>query len=339
VKPLWLLPTLACFGAAILVAFGSRRPAGGAVPLPASRWASFLAAIALPAGALFLHARRQSDFFTDDWHEYAILSLLGGLGILAGAAQTWGERRRAPATVPAVALWLGIAAHAIGDPLRFTGTLETRSLASEVTTKMTYYWSPYWLALGAGILFAIVARRLGRLPALVMVLIVTVYPVRQVKEYLDFDASELSITESIAFNLGNAARGYFGGYPDRRWVGDAHWAVIDRAFRQEIAAGRVDYYTHVLHISQSTGVEAALVTGVSVDLVTPRYDPNSIWTVGGRSRGLDDVPRLLAERPAYVLLEEYTAERFGGLPGYEPIATAPRLTLFRRGVAPPPAAD
>jgi hypothetical protein len=113
--------------------------------------------------------------------------------------------------------------------------------------------------------------------------------------------------------------------------------VIDRALRGEIAAGRIDYYTHVLHISQSTGVEAALVTGVSVDLVTPRYDPGSIWTVGGRSRGLDDVPRLLAAAPPYVLLEEFTADRFGGLPGYEPIAAAPRLTLFRRGAPPPPA--
>jgi hypothetical protein len=330
VTPLWVLPTVAGVGALLLLVI-ARWPAGAPPDrTPCSRWPRLLAVLPLPAFALLLHAGRQSAFFTDDWHEYALLTLLGTLGLLAGAALTWRDPRRAPATVPALALWVGIAVHALADPQRFSGTLEMRSLANEVTTKMTYYWSPYWLALAAGVFFAILVRRLGRLPVLVMVLLLTVYPLRQVPQYLDYDAASLSITESIGFNLTSAARGYFGGYPDHRWVADQHWAVIDRALRNEIAANRIDYYTHVLHISQSMGVEAALVTGVSVDLITPRYDPGSIWTVGGRSRGLDDVPRLLGAHPAYVLLEDFPPDRFGGLSGYEMLASAPRLQLFRR---------
>jgi hypothetical protein len=331
VTPLWVLPAMAGLGALVLLTFACRKAAAPPYPAPASRWARMLAVLSLLACALVLHAGRQSDFFTDNWHEYALLTLLGGLGLLAGAALVWRDSRRAPATVPALALWAGIAAHAFADPRRFSGTLEMRSLASEVTTKMIYYWSPYWLALAAGVLFAILARRLGRLPVLVMVLLLTVYPLREVREPIDYDAAGLSITESIGFNLTNAARGYFAGYPDRRWVTDQHWAVIDRALRREIAAGRIDYYTHVLHISQSMAVEAALVTGVSVDLVTPNYDSSSIWTVGGRSRGLDDAPRLLGERPAYVLLQGFPPDGFGGLVGYEALASAPHLQLFRRG--------
>lgn len=326
--PLWVPPLVACVGVAVLAA-AARRTTGGRPRPPISVWANVLAVVPLPAVALFLHARRQSEFFSDDWHEYGLLVLLGGLGLIAGAAVAWRGRRRTPATVAALALWVGIAAHAVADPLRFQGTLETRSLASEVTTKMIYYWSPYWLALAAGVLLAVLARRVGRMPALAMALVVTVYPVRQVKEYLDYDAGGLSAAESVAFDVTNTARGYFAGYPDRRWVADAHWAVVNDALRAEIAAGRIGYYTHVLHVTQSTGIEAALATGVSVDLVTPRYDPGSIWTVGGRSRGLDEVASLLAARPAYVLLEEYPVERFGGLPDYERIASAPRLQLFR----------
>ncbi|MCC6848507.1 MAG: hypothetical protein IT294_08410 [Deltaproteobacteria bacterium] len=327
--PLWVLPVIAGSGVAVLAAAargasGARRRSPRAVAA-----ANLLAVLPLPAVALWLHARRQSDFFTDDWHEYAILTMLGGLGLLAGAALAWRDRRRAPATVPALALWIGVAAHALADPVRFQGTLEMRSLASEVTTKMLYYWTPYWLALAAGILFAALARQLGRTAALAMVLALTVYPVRQVKEHLDYDASELSIAESIGFNLGNAARGYFAGYPDRRWVVDQRWDVVNRALREEVAAGRLGYHTHVLHVTQSTGIEVALATGVSVDLVTPRWDPNSIWTVGGRSRGLDAVPELLAAHPKYVLIEEYPRERFDGLSAYEVLASAPRLTLFR----------
>src|SRR6185436_11385238 len=77
VTPLWALPLVACLGAAILALFAARRPV-------VARWASVLAAALLPVAALFLHARRQSDFFTDDWHDYGMLTLLGGLGIVAG---------------------------------------------------------------------------------------------------------------------------------------------------------------------------------------------------------------------------------------------------------------
>lgn len=327
--PLWALPGTAALGVLVLLAVAWR--GSGRRPLPrASTFGSLAAVVLLPLIALWLHARRQSDFFTDDWHEYGMLTLLGGLGLIAGAALARRGGRRTPATVPALALLVGIAAHALADPVRFQGTLEMRSLASEVTTKMVYYWTPYWLALAAALPFALLARRLGRTAVLAMVLVLTVYPLRQVKEPLDYDASGLSAAESIGFDLTNAARGYFAGYPDRRWVVDERWRIVLRALQAEIAAGRIDYYTHLLQVTSTTGIEAALATGVSVDLVTPRWDPNSIWTVGGRSRGLDAVPELLAARPRYVLLEDHSRERFGGLPEYDEIATAPRLILLRR---------
>ena len=72
---------------------------------------------------------------------------------------------------------------------------------------------------------------------------------------------------------------------------DDGWRAIERTLRAEIAAGRIDYSTHVLHISPSiNSVEVALGSGVAVDLITPQYDPKSIWSGNGRARGMDALP-------------------------------------------------
>jgi hypothetical protein len=99
----------------------------------------------------------------------------------------------------------------------------------------------------------------------------------------------------------------------------------------EIAAGRVRYDTHVLHVSHSIhSIELALATGISVDLVTPQFDPGSIWTVGGRVRGMEDLPAALAAVPPYVMVQSMALDP-AELADYDVVLEEPRhrLTVYR----------
>jgi hypothetical protein len=253
-----------------------------------------------------------------------------GLAVLAGAVMRAPARWPA-AAVPAVALLMGFLDHRLADPLRFQGTLETRSLASEVTTKMLFYWWPYWCALLAGIAFAALARRRAVSPAVALALVLVIYPFDSPKHAVEFDTKQLALAETWGHHLAHAAQGYHGGRPDRRWILDDDWREVRRFFMAEIAAGRVRYDTHVLHVSHSIhSIELALATGISVDLVTPQFDPGSIWTVGGRVRGMEDLPAALAAVPPYVMVQSMALDP-AELADYDVVLEEPRhrLTVYR----------
>jgi hypothetical protein len=291
---------------------------------------------ALLVFSLYAHAYRRTSFYGDDWYGYGVLVLLGAFGVVVAAAEVWRRPERLPAVaVPAVAVWIAMINYDLADLRRFPGnSLEMRSLASEVTTKMTYYWTPYWAAVAAGIFFAVVARRWMRGPTIAMALALAIYPLRQAPELLDFDTAQLTVSETWAFNLANAARGYFAGYPDRHWVLDDHWRDVDRVLDAEIAAGRLRYDTHVLLFAPPDTVMPSLGTGVSTDLITPAYDPNSIWSVGSRVRGPASAAQAFAQRPRYVLLHDTRPEQYPQLADYDAIFTSPRTRLYRLRAAP-----
>jgi len=331
-----LLPLAVAAGVLLLALAGrisarsATTPESGPTPR-ASPLARVLTIGGLLAYVLWSHATHRTAFFGDDWFGYAILLLLAAGGLIAGVYGVWLHPERFPAAaVPAVAFGVGLFDHMLADPRRFTGPLEMRSLASEVTTKMVYYWTPYWAALAAGVLFALLARR-GRAAAIAFALLIVVYPLRHVAEPLDFDTAALSVAETWGFNLTTASRGYFAGYPDRHWVLDKHWSSVADVLRGEMDAGRIDYGTHVLTISTAIDtIEPALGLGVSIDLITPQFDPGSIWNVGGRVRGRDALPAALAARPPYILLHDEAPEQFPELAEYEQIFDSPRTRLYRR---------
>jgi hypothetical protein len=227
----------------------------------------------------------------------------------------------------------------VASPRRFGGDIAIRSLTSEVTTKMLYYWSPYWLALAGGLLFAVLARRWARGPTIALALLLVIYPVRHVPESLDFDASELSLAETWTFHMAHAARGYWSGYPDRRWVLDDQWRDAASFIHGEIAAGRVDYDTHVVLIVPSqNNVELALGSGVSVDVYTPQYSADNIWLVGTRVKGPDALPEALAARPPYIMIQPgQPPPSYPELADYDEVLARNLFRLYRRrDLAPPP---
>ncbi len=330
--PLWSLPLVALAGLALL---------GGAAWLAEREWRPWrprpyvrlVAILGLAFAALLVHARHRFEFMDDQWFGYAPLALLSTLGLAAAAATVWRRPEgRTGAAIPALTLAVGMLVYVIASPYRFTGTLDVRSLASEITTKMAYYWSPYWMALVAGVGFAWLARGRARVPVVLLVAALVIYPLRYVQEPLDYDAAELSLAETWGFHLSNAARGYHSGLPDRRWVVDDRWRTVGDVLLAEVAAGRIAYDTHVLYLTPGVNsVEMALYTGISMDPVTPQWSADNIWLVGTRVRGMQEWPAALAAEPPYVLIANFEGGGHAPDPGaYEEIAKQPGLELYRR---------
>jgi len=298
-----------------------------------SRVARLAMLVGVPAYVLYEHATRQSELVGDQWSGYYILALLAVGGIAVAAHTVW----RRPGThqalaLPAIMLLVGLMNHDIASPYRSMGqTLEIRSLAAEVTTKNVVYWWPYAMTIAAGLWCAMLARRWALTPTLVLMLLLVIYPVRQVESPVEYDGAQLSVAETWGIHLWIATNGYHSGRPDRRWVLDDGWRTIERALRGEIAAGRLDYSTHVLCISPSiNSIEVPLGSGVAVDLITPQYDPKSIWSGNGRARGMDALPAAFAKHPRYVVVENFPPQQFPELAEYEEMIGARNAHLYRR---------
>lgn len=341
--PVWSLPVVALLGLGALAgaAWLAGRDWRPWRPRPYARLAAIVGTL---VALVAVHARRRFEFMDDQWFGYEGLALLASFGFAAAAAAVARRpERRTAAAVPALTIAVGMVIYAVSSPYRFQGTLDVRSLASEITTKMAYYWSPFWMALLAGAGFAWLARGRARVPVVLLVALLVIYPFRYVPEPLDYDAAQLSLTETWGFHLANAARGYHAGLPDRRWVVDDRWRAVGDVLFAEVAAGRIGYDTHVVYVTPGiNNVEMALYTGVSMDPFTPQWSADNIWLVGTRVRPMSELPAALAASPPYVLVASFDGA--GYAPDgerYDRIAERPGLKLYRRRDVTPatPASD
>jgi hypothetical protein len=329
--PVWSLPTVGVLGLVVLAGAAAlaestwwRRPRN--VP-----WARLVTILGIAAVCLLVHARRRFEYMDDAWFGYTFSALLSTLGVAAAAYVVWRRPdRRTAAAVPILGIGVAMLVHAIGSPYRFTGTLDMRSLASEVTTKMAYYWSPYWWALLCGVGFAFFGRGRAKVATVLLACALVIYPLRHVQEPLDYDAAQLSLAETWGFHLANAARGYHSGLPDRRWVVDERWRAIGDRLLAEVAAGRIKYDTHVVFMTPGVNsVETALWTGVSMDPFTPQWSADNIWLVGTRVRPMDDLAAALAARPPYVVMQMFPGATTPDAGVYDLIVDRPGVRLYR----------
>ncbi len=330
--PVWVLPIAALVGVAALAGAAWLAERGWR-PWKPRPWARLVAILGTAFALVAVHARHRFEFMDDSWFGYAGLALLCAPGFAAAAAAVWRRPdRRAGAAIPALTLLVGMVVYAVASPYRFEGSLDARSLASEITTKMAYYWSPFWMALVAGVGFAWLARGRARIPVTLLVATLVIYPFRYVQEPLDYDASQLSLAETWGFHLANAARGYHSGLPDRRWVVDDRWRAVGDVLLGEVAAGRIRYDTHVVYVTPGVNsVEMALYTGISMDPYTPQWSADNIWLVGTRVRPMQDLPAALAAEPPYVLVANYDGAGHAPDPArYEELVKRPGIQLYRK---------
>ncbi len=285
---------------------------------------------------LYRHATERFTLFLQISNNLPMLTLFCFGGLIAAMAAPRDFARLWFPGLAAMALLLGVAGEYLDPVLRaLSHNPSAGMMSSDIGIKLWDYWCPFFLTLPAGFLFALAYERWSRPATVFIVLALLIYPWHQAENPVDYDSVEHSVTEQWAFNLHTAAIGYWAGHADRRWTFTPSEMNLIKVLDSEVAAGRITFATHVLHLCQSisswTMVQFPVLTGINNDPIEYEHDPNNLWEGGSRVRGMNDLPSALASRPPYIL-EQVAPPRFVGDPpaGYEKIYDSGWVRLYRR---------
>lgn len=287
---------------------------------------------------IYRHAVEPYSLYAQIAGNLPMLTLFCFIGLVGAAGTIYSEGASAMpyAAMVVVALSLGIVGEYLDAILRpISQSAATGMMVSDLRIKLWDYWVPYFLTLPAGFLFSVAYDRWSKPATFFALLTILIYPWNQIKDPVDYDSVEHSITEQWAFNLQTAADGYWSGHSDRRWTfGNEEMPLIDR-LEQEIRDGYITTATHVLHICNDISswslVQFPVLTGINDDPLEYQHDPNNLWEGGGRVRGLPDLPAALAARPPYILEQVPPRPPLGDPPaGYDVILTNGYIRLYRR---------
>jgi hypothetical protein len=241
------------------------------------------------------------ESFADFFIEYPILAWTVAVGgIVAG--------RRTFALVPVAAFLIGLLAVVAAAAMPWD-TLGIEGLDFEVS-KTLHYWTPVFLAvLGAFALQALWdASHLGlalRSGLVAIFLMAAALPIR-VEPIDNFHLGEHRMSETLSIHLREAEYGFWYGYPDSRTVITPEQAALVDRLRDEVAAGRLQSRTAVLHVAYSFQQWDATPIGVfggMLETMTSIETEVSIHTAGGRLYPFDDLPALLEDGYPYLVLE------------------------------------
>ena len=286
---------------------------------------------------IYRHAVEPYSLYAQVAGNLPMLTLFCFAGLLAAAGTLYERASAMPyAAIVVVALALGIVGEYLDAILRpISQGAATGMMVSDLRIKLWDYWIPYFLTLPAGFLFSLAYDRWSKPVTFFALLTILIYPWNQIKDPVDYDSVEHSITEQWAFNLQTAADGYWAGHSDRRWtLGNEEMPLIAK-LQEEIAAGRITTATHILHICDTISswslVQFPVLTGINDDPLEYQHDPNNQWEGGSRVRGLQDLDAALAERPPYILEQVPPRASLGDPPaGYDLILSSGYIRLFRR---------
>ncbi len=334
-----ILP-LCMIAGVVLIAAGVNRIRGDSSTRDRTRLRGLnLAVIAVfVLAVLYRHAVEPYSLYAQIAGNLPMLTLFCFAGLVGAAGTIYGERTSVMpyAAIVAVALSLGIAGEYLDAILRpISHSATTGMMVSDLRIKLWDYWIPYFLTLPAGFLFSVAYDRWSKPATFFALLAILIYPWNQIKDPVDYDSVEHSITEQWAFNLQTAADGYWAGHSDRRWTfGDEEMLLIAK-LQEEIRAGRITTATHILHICNDISswslVQFPVLTGINDDPLEYRHDPNNLWEGGSRVRGLPDLPAALAARPPYILEQvSPRAPLSDPQAGYDLILTSGYIRLYRR---------
>lgn len=256
---------------------------------------------------------------------FAALGSIGAL-TLAGAMGLLLTGRRTTRLVLGAALGSGvIAALAAGLVAPDDPSLLLRSIRFEVP-KEVQSWLPFVLSIAAAIAIDVGLRRcraacrrltssasvrLSELGVVAMVgslVVVAVVPWHD--DPIDtYHVGEHRVSESLAIALRWAEHGYWEGYPDARQLVGAQQVGLLDVLRREVAAGRIDAATEVLHVASGFRQSVATPIGVFTGIIETTLSPDAMPTIhslGSRRHPLTDLEAMLEDprsRDRYVVLE------------------------------------
>jgi hypothetical protein len=333
------LPLMIIAGAAVIAA-GVRLmherepepPSGASRALGTAVIAIFLLA------AAYRHFRNPGLLFDQVAHNLPLLTLICAAGLAAAAAMLWGAgaagvRYAALAGFALLAALLWESVPPLMNALRLKAS--ATDMVADVGWKLLDYWVPYFMVLPAGYLFAAAYRRLFRPAVFFILLALLIYPWRIAPGSTDYDSLEHSIVEHWAFNLDDAAQGYWNGHIDRRWTfGPQEFKAIG-VLNQEIAAGRITAHTHILHLADGVSswslFQFPIVTGINDDpIVNDMGARREGWLSGSRVSRMPELRRELARQPPYII-EQVSPPKWlsDPPPGYMIIFHGGEIRIYR----------
>jgi hypothetical protein len=334
------LPILMIAGVAVIAA-GARllRDSIDTVPSVALRAADTAAIAVFMLAAIYLHHSHPGYLFDRIADNLPLLTILGAGGLILAAVTIWGGAA-APvryAGLAAVALLAALVweyVPPVVSALQFQAS--AANMVSDVGWKLLDYWAPYFVVLPAGFLFAVAYDRLSRPVTFFVLLAILIYPWRMIPNPADFDSAEHSIPEHWAFNLDDAAQGYWAGHIDRRWTfGPEEFKAIG-VLNREIAAGRITAHTHILHLADNVSswglFQYPILTGINDDpIVNDMGAKREGWLSGSRVSRMPELAQELAKRPLYIIEQVPPPPWLGDPPpGYDKIFSGGEIRIFRR---------
>ena len=239
--------------------------------------------------------------FVDFFLHYPILVWIVAVGgIVAG--------RRTFALVPVVAFVIGLLAvlAAAAIPWQDVGV---EGLDFEVA-KTLHYWTPVFLAVMGAFALAAVWERLQfglalRAGVVGIFVLAAALPIRA-EPIESLYLGEHRISETLSVDLRAAEYGFWEGYPDSRTIISASQAEIVDRLRDEVAAGRLESTTPVLHVAfnfQQWDATPIGVFGGMLETMVSEETEVSTHTAGGRLHPYDELGTLLQGGYPYVVLE------------------------------------
>jgi hypothetical protein len=212
--------------------------------------------------------------------------------------------------VIASAIAVGLGALAVAEWIPQTSLL-FQSIAYEVP-KEVGYWLPWFVAIAGGLGLAAVWDRRDW-PPMLRAGVPVAFVILAAIDFQPASIEEVGIeqhryADSLAISLHHAETGYWVGYPDARNIVDPPRQALLDAVRAEISEGRITAGTRLLHIAPSFQQWAATPLGVFDGVIETdaTEDPeHSLHTAGGRLYDVADVPDLLRQGFADVVVEGY----------------------------------
>jgi hypothetical protein len=308
---------------------------------PSSRsWPPLIAHIilaAVTAAILYDVIARPGAIYSEIWHNFPLLSLFALAGVLTILADI-----RPAGTVTMIVIAASLAPALVAEHSGWliaqlvnpaAGSFETFDLER----KIAEYWLPFFLVFPAAGFFAMLFGYLPRSVVIVAMLAILLYPPTRAPG-MNYDYQEHSIPENWMVDYTIITQGYWYLTPDSRWtIGPAERRLVHLLYG-EIAAGRINPSTHILHLAHDLLVYGptsrfSMYTGIDDDTVT--FEPTAEkWEAvlqGGRVRPVDRLAEALAVRPDYIVTQ--TAAPAGvKLPpaGYEKLLDQDGFILYRR---------
>lgn len=244
----------------------------------------------------------------DHAKRFPLLFYGGAAGILA---MLWCDRSRlTPMRVAPVlcALFLGGLAEKISAEYWQTFADPRVRIAVQGFYRKVDYWYPFVWTVPMGCLVALLARWVSTPLATFGLVAVLFYPWGV---HADPNYNHQSMAVIWAQQAALARGGYWGGTGHRRWGQTPAEFEVARLLRQEVAAGRIDFDTHVTHLEpfvmlSEDNVLFSVYTGINDDTYIAGEWELDISNVGGRVHTRRDIADALAGRPPYVVVHDRT---------------------------------